>query len=99
MKEYTIIAVLSVFITFFMDNFLKTNLFKKKEIYLFLGIIAIFKFIVNGFLTSHFIVQYNPNYFLGIRIWTIPLEDFLFGFSMASLTIIFWEFFKRKENL
>jgi lycopene cyclase domain-containing protein len=41
--------------------------------------------------------MYNSQFFMGIRIGTIPLEDFLFGFSMVTLSIVCWEYFKKKR--
>jgi len=96
MKEYTLIAVGSVIFTFLVDKFTKVYLLKKKEFYLFIVIILSFKFLVNGYLTGVNIVIYNPKFFLGVRLGSIPLEDFLFGFSMVSLGIISWELFKKK---
>jgi lycopene cyclase domain-containing protein len=90
MKEYTILAIISVVLSVYFDRKLKTNLLQKKEFWLFLIIIAGFKLLVNGYLTAH-IVRYNPNYFLGFRIGTIPLEDFVFGFSMIMCACITWE--------
>ncbi|MCM8774554.1 MAG: lycopene cyclase domain-containing protein [Candidatus Omnitrophica bacterium] len=95
MKEYTLLAIISVFVTIIFDKLLKINIFKKRIFYLFLFIILIFKLLVNGYLTGKNIVLYNPYFFLGKRLSSIPLEDFLFGFSMVSLTIIFWEYFKK----
>jgi len=94
MKEYTILAVCSVFATIFLDKIIQIRILKKIEFYIFLLIILFFKILVNGYLTSQSIVMYNPSYFLGLRIGSIPLEDFLFGFSMVTMTIIFWELLK-----
>jgi len=95
MKEYTILAVISVFVTLFLDTFIGTRVLRRKEFYVFFLVILLFKFVVNGYLTGTNIVMYNSRFFLGIRLTTIPLEDFLFGFSMVTLTIIFWEYFKN----
>jgi len=97
MKEYTVIASLSVFITLFLDKFLGTGILRKREFYLFLFIIFLFKLLVNGYLTGENIVLYNPDFFSGRRVGSIPLEDFLFGFSMVTQTIIFWENFLKKQ--
>ncbi len=96
MKEYTLLCVLAVILTVLIDRGSRTNLLKKKEFYLFLAVILFFKFLVNGYLTGKFIVNYNPRFFLGLRIFSIPLEDFLFGFAMVTLGIVFWELFKRR---
>ncbi len=96
MKEYTILAILSVFLVIILDTITKTGILRRKESYIFFPVILIFKFLVNGYLTGHYIVRYDPAFSLGIRIGSIPVEDFLFGFSMVTMTIIFWECFKRR---
>jgi len=96
MKEYTILAAVSVLLTVAIDKVSKTAILKKTYFYLFLLIIFGFKFLVNGYLTGKKIVIYNPVFFLGIRIGSIPLEDFFFGFSMVTLSIVFWEYFLKK---
>ncbi len=95
MKEYTILVLITSVLSIYLDKKLKTNLLKRKIFWLFLTIIAGFKLIVNGYLTAH-IVRYNHQSFLGIRIGTIPIEDFLFGFSMIMCTIMVWEKLKNK---
>jgi len=97
MKEYTFLSLCSVIFTFLIDRLSKVNLFRKKEFYFFIAVILGFKLLVNGYLTGTSIVMYNPKYFLGLRLGSIPLEDFLFGFSMVSLAIISWEFAKRNR--
>lgn len=50
---------------------------------------------VNYLLTSLPVVEYNPAAITGIRITTIPLEDFFYSFSMISSWLIVYELFKR----
>lgn len=54
--------------------------------------------IVNYFLTSIPIVTYNDSAFFGKRFITIPLEDFLYSFSMISLWILFYELLNKKKK-
>ena len=98
MKEYTILAICSVFAAIFVDKKTGMNILKRRLFFVFLAVIILFKLLVNGFLTGASVVIYNPQYFLGLRLGSIPLEDFLFGFSMVTMTIIFWEYFKKKER-
>lgn len=98
MKEYTILAVSSVFITIAIDKVTKIGLLKKAQFYVFLLIILGFKILVNGYLTATGIVMYNPAFFLGLRLGSIPIEDFLFGFSMVTLSIVFWEYFQKRRR-
>lgn len=98
MREYSLIAVFSLLWVVVIDRLTRVNILRKKEFYLFMLIILGFKLLVNGYLTKTNIVIYNPQFFLEIRLGSIPLEDFLFGFSMVSLSIIFWEFFKQPKK-
>lgn len=56
--------------------------------------------IVNGLLTGtsleNEIVWYNDTQNLGIRFFTIPIEDFVYAFSLLLLNLFFFEFFKFK---
>nr|WP_242513633.1 lycopene cyclase domain-containing protein [Galbibacter mesophilus] len=58
-------------------------------------------FIVNSWLTGSFteepIVYYNDAENLGIRLGTIPLEDFFYCFSMLYGSILLFEYFKKKR--
>jgi len=98
MKEYTLLSVFSAALVLTADLLLKTNLLKRKLFWFFLLVILFFKFVVNGYLTGRNIVIYNPGFFMGLRIGSIPVEDFIFGFSMVTLVIIFWEHFKRQKT-
>jgi lycopene cyclase domain-containing protein len=95
MKEYTLLAVISVLATLLLDMKSGIRLLIRGEYYVFFLLILIFKGMVNGYLTFQNIVIYNSQFFMGIRVGSIPLEDFLFGFSMVTMTIIFWERFKK----
>lgn len=98
MKEYTILAVLFAAASFILDRVLKTKLFGDKRFWKFwlimLGIICL----VNGYLTWRPVVIYGDAFFLGIRLFTIPIEDFLFGFSLLTSNIILWEYFTGKNS-
>ncbi|MFZ4261926.1 lycopene cyclase domain-containing protein [Sphingobacterium sp. HJSM2_6] len=63
------------------------------------GILMLGFFPVNGVLTGSGIpspiVNYNPEQFLGIRMWTIPIEDAVYGYSQFLLNIYFFELIKR----
>ncbi len=98
MKEYSLLAVFSVLFAVSADALLKTKLLKQGFFWLFILAILLFKIIVNGYLTGTNIVMYNPKFFMNTRLGSIPLEDFLFGFSMVALTVIFWEYFKRRKK-
>jgi len=58
--------------------------------------------IINGILTGTFIdepvVWYNNSENLGIRFFTIPIEDFGYAFSMLYFSVILIERFKTNSN-
>jgi len=98
LKEYTLLATLSVLLIIIIDHKSGVCILRQKLYYVFFAVIIGFKLLVNGYLTRH-IVMYNSQFFMGIRIGTIPLEDFLFGFSMVTLSIVCWEYFKKKREV
>ena len=97
MKEYTVAAVVSVVITLVLDRTLGTRLLQRKEFWIFLAVMYAFKVLANGYLTWRPVVIYGADFFLNIRLFTIPLEDFLYGFSLITSSVILWEYFRKKE--
>ncbi len=68
----------------------------------FVAYLAIFLFpflIVNGILTGSFlgrqVVWYNNAENLGIRVLTIPVEDFVYGFLLFLMNVTLYEWFLR----
>ncbi len=60
-------------------------------------------FIVNGLLTGSMmdepIVWYNENEIIGTRLFTIPVEDSVYGFLLLYINLIFYEkVFQRKSG-
>lgn len=98
LKEYTILAIVSVLCAVIVERLTRVHLLTRREYYLFLSVIFVFKWLVNGYLTGENIVLYNPDFYSSIRLGTIPLEDFFFGFSMVTLTITLWEYFSKVEH-
>lgn len=74
-----------------------------QRFYLSYLLILIPFFITNGILTGSFIenevVWYNNNENLGIRLFTIPIEDLGYAFSMIFLNIFLIEFWRKKLRL
>jgi lycopene cyclase domain-containing protein len=97
LKEYTLLAIAGVLIVIFIDLvILKTRLILTKKFWLFWCVMFILIFIINGYLTWRPIVLYGEEYYLGIRLFTIPIEDFLYGFALLSLNISIWEFCTKR---
>lgn len=95
--EYTTLAFISVglaviFISFFMDELFSSKLF---WIYTVFSVLVFLIF--NYLLTSIPVVEYSSLAIIGFRVITIPIEDFMFNFSMLTLYLAIYLFFKRRK--
>jgi len=92
-KRYTsytfiFLAVALLFFLLFKKNFPRFN---AAVFLLSYAIILVPFLIVNGFLTAIPVVLYNSGENLGIRIYTIPLEDVFYGMLLFFLNILIFE--------
>ncbi len=97
--SYTIPAVIAAVLTVSLDLLiLRTKVLLTRHFRRMIGFMAIGFLLCNGVLTAVPVVTYNPSDMLGIRIFTIPIEDFVYGFSLITLTISIYEFINRREQ-
>jgi len=79
------------------DLFLfKTSMLTRPAFWTSYAIILPFQFLTNWWLTSRNIVMYNPDSIVGLRLFSAPAEDVLFGFALVLSVMAFWEFWGRK---
>ena len=90
-REYTSLASLAFGIAILFDLIFGAKIIKQKRFYYFWSWITFFTFIFNGYLTWRPIVTYDEFYQLGFRIFTIPIEDFFFGFSLLIINVSIFE--------
>ncbi|GMA18038.1 lycopene cyclase domain-containing protein [Arsenicicoccus piscis] len=94
MPEYTVLSILSVGVVLVLDRrILRTRVTSRRQFWSAMAIVAFFQCLVDGWLTKLTapIVEYSPSHMLGLRApWDIPVEDFAFGFSMVTATIVLW---------
>jgi lycopene cyclase domain-containing protein len=94
MPEYTLLAVASVLATLAVERWwLRTGLLRTAQYWISMAIVLFFMVLVDGWLTklSAPIVRYDGAQTIGLRFpWDIPVEDFAFGFSMVTLTMLLW---------
>lgn len=94
-------------ITFLLTaTYLIFRLIRKKDLsyhYLTYFMILPFFFFSNGILTGSFlespIVWYDDEENLGIRMFTIPVEDAIYGLLLIFMNIDLYEFFKKKFSV
>ena len=95
MPEFTLLSVLSVAAVVAAEFlWFRTGIFATVQFWVAYAIILFFECLVDGWLTklSAPIVTYNPDKYSGWRFpFDIPVEDFLFGFSLIVLTLMLWD--------
>lgn len=90
-QDYTFTVLLfSALFLFISVNFFP-RLLQSRNYYLFMIAVIIPFFVVNYILTSMPVVIYNQQAITGIRITTIPLEDFFYLFSMLSYYLLVYK--------
>lgn len=97
-RSYTLVYLLLMIVVLVVSSIMKDRLLNR--FYLSFPVILIPFIIVNGILTGSFIegevVWYNPGEITGIRLITIPLEDFAYGFSMILINLMLMNCFRKQ---
>lgn len=89
--SYTQISIFAVLIAVILDLFIiKTTLLKRAAFWTSYAIILPFQFLTNWWLTSRNIVMYDPDVITGIRFFSAPAEDLLFGFALILSVLSLW---------
>jgi lycopene cyclase domain-containing protein len=92
---YTAPAAVAVLAVCAMElAWLHTGLFRRPAYWLSMLIILGFQIPVDGWLTklSSPIVSYDHRQITGVRFpFDIPIEDFLFGFALATAVLLLWD--------
>jgi lycopene cyclase domain-containing protein len=55
--------------------------------------------ILTGGLTEEPVVIYNNAENLGIRIWTVPIEDLIYSMILLLMNISFFEWLRSKQTI
>nr|WP_319999356.1 lycopene cyclase domain-containing protein [uncultured Draconibacterium sp.] len=96
-KSYTFYISLKLAIALLLVLLLRSRI--TRSFFITFGVILIPFLIVNGILTGSFIdgevVWYNNTENLGLRIFTIPIEDFAYAFSMILYNLLLIEQLKK----
>lgn len=86
--SFTVLSFSAVFLL--VSLFLFNDLLSSKIYWIFIAVTYIPFIIVNYFLTSLPVVIYNSEAIWGIRLTTIPVEDFFYSYSLLSLYIFIY---------
>jgi lycopene cyclase domain-containing protein len=95
-QSYTATALVITGVFFVLVSIFSFHLLQSLLYWLYCGIVIIPFIIFNYFLTSLPVVTYGASAIWGVRILTIPAEDFFFNFSMLSFHVLIYIFVKSK---
>jgi len=90
--EYTLLTAFALLATIGMDLWVfRTALIRKRRFWLTVLAILPGKLLLNGYLTAVPIVMYHKPFYLGLRLGTIPVEDFFYMLAIVLLVLSLWE--------
>ena len=99
-KHYTGLATSFLGLSILLDRLLNTNLMLQRRFYFYLLFVLMFTLIFNGYLTWRPVVTYSVQYQLDFRIFTIPIEDFVYGTALIFMnTSIYEKIINKRESL
>lgn len=85
-QEYTGFALVALGVAALLDHALGVGLLVVPRALAFFGAVLALTVACNGYLTARPVVLYDERYQLGLRLATIPVEDFVFGLALVWLT-------------
>ncbi len=98
-KIYTGLVCGVLVFTVIIDTFFRQYILFQRRSGWFLLLVTGFIFVFNGYLTARPLVLYGERFMSGLRIWTIPIEDFGYGYSLVLLSVILYEYIKERQNV
>ncbi len=90
-KEYPALVLLALSLVFIFDRSSGVYLLRRRRTYPFLLLCLGLMLIFNGYLTWRPVILYQPDFQFGIRVFTIPIEDFFYGLAYIFLCLIGFE--------
>lgn len=89
--EYTALALGALALTLALDHALGTRLLMMPRAWLMVLLTLAFTGVFNGYLTARPVVTYGEAYQLGVRIGTIPVEDFIYGLGLVGACVSLYQ--------
>lgn len=96
-QPYTFLALLAA--ALFLLAALPTSLLLRRQFWLYLAISTAAFLLTNGVLTALPIVGYNRAAIWGVRVYTIPVEDFLYCFSLLGFNVLLHTLLRERLSL
>jgi len=97
-KEYTALVIALLALTVWADLHWGGRILARANFWPYAALLAGLMLICNGYLTARPVVLYAPAYQLDWRIGTIPVEDFLYGYSLLLGCTSLYEKIRRSHG-
>ncbi|MBP9700370.1 lycopene cyclase domain-containing protein [Candidatus Woesebacteria bacterium] len=97
MKEYLLVSIVAVTLVLLLDQLCQTKLSRRKSFWILQGIVFVLASVVDNIISGRPYVYFNPEFIVGLRVVFVPIENYLFGFSMITLNLILFELGKKKN--
>lgn len=78
----TMVIVVAAIVT--IASLLTSQVLRTKAYVVFLGFVSLMTLIFNSYLTARPVVTYAADAIIGLRIGTIPIEDFVYGIALLT---------------
>ncbi|AAK43013.1 lycopene cyclase domain-containing protein [Saccharolobus solfataricus] len=88
--SYTFIDLVYLIMSLIVSLLIGRNLLASRNFWIFMGLSYIPFLVFDYFLTSDPVVIYGSHSIVGIRFITIPIEDFIYSFSMITFYTVFY---------
>jgi len=95
---YTGTVLVAAGIAVVLDRALGTRVVQRAVFLRFAALVVVLTGVFNGYLTARPVVLYNPAEFLGLRIGTIPIEDFVYGLSLMTAVTASYEWLRSRKT-
>jgi lycopene cyclase domain-containing protein len=95
-QTYTLTVLVSVAVLLVLAALWQPDMLRSLHFWLAMGLTYIPFLVVNGILTSVPLVVYNGSEIWGARVYTIPVEDFFYSFSLLGLAILVYRPLARR---
>ena len=96
---YTTLACAAVLLAVLLDLLLlRTRVVLTRRFAVFAAVMLLFFLVVNGILTGLPVVMYSPHAITGLRVHSIPIEDFLYLFSLITPTVSVYEYLSARRE-
>ncbi len=90
-REYTALALAAFVVALVIDDALGTGLAGSRRAHVHALVVVALTGIFNGWLTARPVVHYDESFTLGVRIGTIPVEDFAYGLALVVITTALYQ--------